>query len=102
MDSEDDMHDANDVESVDDEFYSGEAEEAPMDYYCSEYDNIDEDVELEYEEDEDDDDDDANFDFVEDDADDSIDIESRRAEVVVQFFTHFLYANAMFWLFNSC
>ena len=41
------MHDANDVESVDDEFYSGEAEEAPMDYYCGEYDNIDEDVELE-------------------------------------------------------
>ncbi|XP_075660414.1 putative E3 ubiquitin-protein ligase ARI7 [Castanea sativa] len=82
MDSEDDMHDANDVESVDDEFYSGEAEDAPMDYYCSEYDNIDEDVEVEYEEDEDedDDDDDANFDFVEDDADDSIDIESRRAE----------------------
>lgn len=31
MDSEDDMHDANDLESVDDDFYSGEAE----DYYNS-------------------------------------------------------------------
>ncbi|XP_059443482.1 probable E3 ubiquitin-protein ligase ARI7 isoform X2 [Corylus avellana] len=74
MDSEDDMHDANDVESVEDDFYSGETEDTPMDYYCSDYDhNNDEDAE-------DEDDDDANFDFVEDDMDDSADIASRRPE----------------------
>ncbi|GAU21925.1 hypothetical protein TSUD_110650 [Trifolium subterraneum] len=33
MDSEDDMHDANDIESLDDDFYSGETEDVPMDYY---------------------------------------------------------------------
>ncbi|XP_027353690.1 probable E3 ubiquitin-protein ligase ARI7 isoform X2 [Abrus precatorius] len=38
MDSEDDMHDANDMESLDDDFYSGETEDAPMDYY-SDYDD---------------------------------------------------------------
>ncbi|TKY67445.1 E3 ubiquitin-protein ligase ARI7 [Spatholobus suberectus] len=38
MDSEDDMHDANDVESLEDDFYSGETEDAPMDYY-SDYDD---------------------------------------------------------------
>ncbi|KAK4254869.1 hypothetical protein QN277_007948 [Acacia crassicarpa] len=38
MDSEDDMHDANDVESLDDDFYSGETEDIPMDYY-SDYDD---------------------------------------------------------------
>lgn len=60
MDSEDDMHDANDVESLDDDFYSGETEDAPMDYY-SDYD------------------DDADDYF--DDADDSDRMESRRPEV---------------------
>ncbi|XP_061374631.1 probable E3 ubiquitin-protein ligase ARI7 isoform X1 [Gastrolobium bilobum] len=38
MDSEDDMHDANDIESLDDDFYSGETEDAPIDYY-SDYDD---------------------------------------------------------------
>ncbi|KAG4386797.1 hypothetical protein AAZX31_11G126300 [Glycine max] len=33
MESEDDMHDANDIESLDDDFYSGETEDAPLDYY---------------------------------------------------------------------
>lgn len=62
MDSEDDMHDANDVESLDDDFYSGETDDnAPMDYY-SDYD------------------DDADDYF--DDADDSDRIQSRRPEVV--------------------
>ncbi|KAL9296516.1 hypothetical protein ACSQ67_022412 [Phaseolus vulgaris] len=37
MESEDDMHDANDIESLDD-FYSGETEDAPLDYY-SDYDD---------------------------------------------------------------
>ncbi|XP_061367272.1 probable E3 ubiquitin-protein ligase ARI7 isoform X1 [Gastrolobium bilobum] len=60
MDSEDDMHDANDVESLDDDFYSGETEDAPMDYY-SEYDDEADDY------------------F--DDADDSDRIESRRPEL---------------------
>lgn len=60
MDFEDDMHDANDVESLDDDFYSGETEEAPMDYY-SDYD------------------DDADDYF--DDADEFDKIESRRPEV---------------------
>ena len=54
------MHDANDVESLDD-FYSGETEDAPLDYY-SDYD---------------------------DDADDYFDdadkIESRRPEVPLRF-----------------
>ena len=60
MDSEDDMHDANDVESLDDDFYSGETEDAPMDYY-SDYDDEADDY------------------F--DDADDSDRVESRRPEV---------------------
>ena len=60
MDSEDDMHDANDVESLDDDFYSGETEDPPMDYY-SDYDD--------------------NADDYFDDADDSDRIESRRPEV---------------------
>ncbi|KAF1883075.1 hypothetical protein Lal_00003257 [Lupinus albus] len=38
MDSEDDMHDANDMEYLDDDFYSGETEDVPMDYY-SDYDD---------------------------------------------------------------
>lgn len=39
MDSEDDMHDANDVQSLDDDdFYSGETEDAALDYY-SDYDD---------------------------------------------------------------
>ncbi|KAI9082012.1 hypothetical protein K1719_036274 [Acacia pycnantha] len=38
MDSEDDMHDANDVESLDDDFYSGETGDVPLDYY-SDYDD---------------------------------------------------------------
>ncbi|XP_014521929.1 probable E3 ubiquitin-protein ligase ARI7 [Vigna radiata var. radiata] len=59
MDSEDDMHDANDIESLDDDFYSGETEDAPMDYY-SDYDDVADDY------------------F--EDADDSDRIESRRPE----------------------
>ncbi|XP_028780036.1 probable E3 ubiquitin-protein ligase ARI7 isoform X3 [Neltuma alba] len=38
MDSEDDMHDANDVESLDDDYYSGETEDVPLDCY-SDYDD---------------------------------------------------------------
>ncbi|QCD88444.1 probable E3 ubiquitin-protein ligase ARI7 [Vigna unguiculata] len=38
MESEDDMHDANDIDSLDDDFYSGETEDAPLDYY-SDYDD---------------------------------------------------------------
>ncbi|XP_047161291.1 probable E3 ubiquitin-protein ligase ARI7 [Vigna umbellata] len=38
MQSEDDMHDANDIDSLDDDFYSGETEDAPLDYY-SDYDD---------------------------------------------------------------
>ncbi|CAJ1933307.1 unnamed protein product [Sphenostylis stenocarpa] len=38
MESEDDMHDANDVESLDDDFYSGGTDDAPLDYY-SDYDD---------------------------------------------------------------
>lgn len=39
MDSEDDMHDAHDMESLeDDDFYSGDTEEGAMDYY-SDYDD---------------------------------------------------------------
>jgi hypothetical protein len=100
MDSEEDMHDANDVESVDDDFYSGETEDTPMDYSCSEYDNNDElEYDEEEEEEDDDDDDDANFDFVEDDADDSIDFESRRAEVIQ--FHSFLCRNSCFVMILS-
>lgn len=89
MDSEDDMHDANDVESVEDDFYSGGTEDSPMDYYCSDYDhNNDEDAEGE---DDDDDDDDANFDFEEDDMDDSADIVSRRPEVNSILILNFLF-----------
>ncbi|XP_041024456.1 probable E3 ubiquitin-protein ligase ARI7 [Juglans microcarpa x Juglans regia] len=73
MDSEEDMHDANDIESPDDGFYSGEAEYTPLEYFCSDYYNYDDDDDA-------DDDEDANFDFVEDDADDSADIISRRLE----------------------
>jgi hypothetical protein len=42
MDSEDDMHDANDMESLDDDddFYSGDTDGAGMDYY-SDYDDDD-------------------------------------------------------------
>ena len=32
------MHDANDIDSLDDDFYSGETEDAPLDYY-SDYDD---------------------------------------------------------------
>ncbi|KAI5390687.1 probable E3 ubiquitin-protein ligase ARI7 [Lathyrus oleraceus] len=39
MDSEDDMHDANDMESLDDDdFYSGDTDDAALDYY-SDYDD---------------------------------------------------------------
>ena len=55
------MHDAIDVESMDEDFYSGETEDAPMDYY-SDYD------------------DDADDYF--DDADDSDRLDSRRSEVL--------------------
>lgn len=71
MDSDDDMHDANDVDSVDDDFYSGETEDMPLDYYCSDSDNN-------VDEDEGDDDDDIGF--GEDDMDDSADIKTRRPE----------------------
>ena len=38
MESEDDMHDANDIESLDDDFYSGETEDAPLgDYDADDY-----------------------------------------------------------------
>ncbi|CAL0332465.1 unnamed protein product [Lupinus luteus] len=57
MDSDDDMHDANDVDSLDDDFYSGETEDAPIDYY-SDYND-------------DDDDNDDNDDDYFDDGDDS-------------------------------
>ena len=65
MDSDDDMHDANDVESVEDDddegFYS---DEMGFDYYCS--------------------DDDADVDYViEDDAEDFERIHSRRPEVIL-------------------
>lgn len=76
MDSEDDMHDANDIESLDDDFYSGETEDAPMDYY-SDYDDVADDY------------------F--EDADDSDRIESRRPEVVYSS-THFSDS----FLFFSC
>ncbi|XP_054811956.1 probable E3 ubiquitin-protein ligase ARI7 isoform X4 [Prosopis cineraria] len=59
MDSEDDMHDANDIESLDDDFYSGETEDVPLDFY-SDYD------------------DDADDYF--DDGDESDKIEARRPE----------------------
>lgn len=36
------MHDANDIDSLDDDFYSGETEDAPLDYY-SDYDDEAED-----------------------------------------------------------
>jgi ariadne-1 len=76
MDSEDDMHDANDIESLDDDFYSGETEDVPMDY-GSDYD----------------DDDDADDYF--DDGDDSDPAESRRTEVfLLPFF--FCYVNFPF------
>ncbi|KAL1324006.1 hypothetical protein HN51_034203 [Arachis hypogaea] len=59
MDSEEDMHDANDLESLDDDYYSGGTEDAAMNYY-SDYD------------------DDADDYF--DEADDSERLESRRPE----------------------
>ncbi|PNY10795.1 putative E3 ubiquitin-protein ligase ARI8-like protein [Trifolium pratense] len=58
MDSEDDMHDANDIESLDDDFYSGETEDVPMDYYSDDSDN----------------------DYYDDGGDDSDPAESRRTE----------------------
>lgn len=69
MDSEDDMHDANDLDSLDDDFYSGETEDAPMDYY-TDYD------------------DDADDYF--DDGDDSDPADSRRPEVCL--FLWFFYS----------
>ena len=87
------MHDANDVESVEDDFYSGETEDTPMDYYCSDYDhNNDEDAE---------DDDDANFDFVEDDMDDYAEIASRRPEVNPILILDFLFVQLKFATFNE-
>ena len=72
MDSEDDMHDANDMESLDDDFYSGETEDAPMDYY-SDYDDVADDY------------------F--EDADDSDRMESRRPEVGLFF-------HSLFWFIS--
>jgi hypothetical protein len=77
MDSEDDMHDANDIESLDDDFYSGETEDVPMDF-CSDYD----------------DDDDADDYF--DDGDDSDPAESRRTEVFLLPFCLFFVALLIF------
>lgn len=57
MDSEDDMHDANDAESLDDDFYSGET---AMDS---------------------DDGDAADYEFIDNDSDDSDDLLSRRSQV---------------------
>lgn len=56
MDSEDDMHDANDAESLDDDFYSGET---AMDS---------------------DDGDAADYEFIDNDSDDSDDLRSRRSQ----------------------
>ncbi|KAJ6817810.1 putative E3 ubiquitin-protein ligase ARI7 [Iris pallida] len=57
MDSEDDMHDANDLESPDDDFYSGETGMGS-------------------------DDGDGDYDFVDNDSDDSEDITSHRQQVI--------------------
>lgn len=56
MDSEDDMHDANDLESLEDDFYSGETAMGS-------------------------DDGDAGYDFVDNESDDSEDITSHRQQV---------------------
>ncbi|KAI5558168.1 hypothetical protein POPTR_017G032000v4 [Populus trichocarpa] len=68
MDSEDDMMDANDVESVDDDFYSGDMED---DYYSDGvyYDNDDDDVN--------DDDDGPDYDFMAEAVDDPDDLSFR-------------------------
>jgi len=71
MDS-DDMHDANDVESLDDDFYSGETEDAPMDDYSDDYDD-----------DNNNNNNDADDDYFDDGADDSA--QSRSTEVVIPF-----------------
>lgn len=57
MDSEDDMHDANDLESLDDDFYSGETGIGSDDGY-------------------------GDYDFVDNDSDDSEDITSHRQQVI--------------------
>ncbi|KAL9343067.1 hypothetical protein Peur_063498 [Populus x canadensis] len=69
MDSEDDMMDANDVESVDDDFYSGDMED---DYYSDGvyYDNDDDD-------DVNDDDDGPDYDFMAEAVDDPDDLSFR-------------------------
>ncbi|KAK7362235.1 hypothetical protein VNO77_04343 [Canavalia gladiata] len=41
MDFKDDMHDANDVKSLDDNFYNVEIEDPPMDYYNNHNDEVD-------------------------------------------------------------
>ncbi|KAJ4840373.1 putative E3 ubiquitin-protein ligase ari7 [Turnera subulata] len=72
MDSEDDMMDANDVESVDDDFYSGEMD---ADCYSDDYGDYDDDV------DEDDDDDSGpDYDFMAEAADDS-DVVAARSQL---------------------
>jgi ariadne-1 len=75
MDSEDDMMDANDVESVDDDFYSGDMED---DYYSDGvyYDNDDDDVN--------DDDDGPDYDFMAEAVDDPDDL-SFRSQVIFLF-----------------
>jgi ariadne-1 len=75
MDSEDDMMDANDVESVDDDFYSGDMED---DYYSDGvyYDNDDDVVN--------DDDDGPDYDFMAEAVDDPDDL-SFRSQVIFLF-----------------
>lgn len=68
MDPEDDMHDANDAESMDDDYYSGDAE----DYYNSDTADVDD------------------FEFIED-ADDDSDIFAARRHQVSGFCPGFLF-----------
>jgi len=75
MDS-DDMHDANDVESLDDDFYSGETEDAPMYDYSDDYDDDNNNNN---------DNNDADDDYFDDGADDSDLAQSRSTEVVKPF-----------------
>lgn len=64
------MHDANDVESLDDDFYSGETEDAPMDDYSDDYDEDNNNNN---------DNNDADDDYFDDGADDSA--QSRSTEI---------------------
>ena len=81
MDSEDDMMDANDVESVDDDFYSGDMED---DYYSDGvyYDNGDDDVN--------DDDDGPDYDFMAEAVDDPDDLSFRSQVIFLLVFFFFV------------